>query len=105
MPNDVKHEVAGNEQRAGLIVVFAECVKALPKNEFVEGGSAAPRNFEVDDWAKGKDSHEVGDLQVTVVAVDEVLAGDEMAGDEYEDVDWNAAEGPRDAQMFDSVGA
>jgi len=28
-----------------------------------------------------------------------------MAGDEYEDVDWNAAEGPRDAQMFDSVGA
>lgn len=103
MQNDVKHEVAGNEQRAGLIVVFAECVKALPRNEFVEG--AAPKNFEVDDWAKGKDSREVGDLQVTAVAVDEVLVGSEMADDEYENVDWNVVEGPRDAQMFDSVGA
>ena len=105
MPNDVKHEVVGNEQRAGLIVVFAECVKVLPRNEFVEGGSAAPKNFEVDDWAKGKDSREVDDLQVTAVAVDEVLVGSEMVGDEYENVDWNVAEGPRDAQMFDSVGA
>ena len=105
MPNDVKHEVVGNEQRAGLIVVFAECVKVLPRNEFVEGGSAAPKNFEVDDWAKGKDFREVDDLQVTAVAVDEVLVGSEMVGDEYENVDWNVAEGPRDAQMFDSVGA
>jgi len=28
-----------------------------------------------------------------------------MADDEYENVDWNVVEGPRDAQMFDSVGA
>lgn len=104
MPSDVKHEVAGDEQKAGLIVVFAECVKALPRNEFVEGDSAAPRNFEVDDWAKGKDSREVGDLQVPAVAVDEVLVGNEMAGDEYENVDWNVAEEPRDVQIG-SVGA
>jgi len=49
VPSDVKHEAAGDEQKAGLIVVFAGCENALPRNEFVEGGSVAPRNFEVDD--------------------------------------------------------
>jgi len=47
----------------------------------------------------------VGDLKVPAVAVDEVLVENEVAGGEYENVDWNVAEGPRDAQMFGSVSA
>lgn len=106
VPGDVKHGATEDEQEARFAGVSVECVKALPRNEFVEGGSAAPRDFGVDgqDSAKDRDSHEVGDLKVSAVEVDEVLVVSGMVGDEDENVDWNVVEGLRDALMFGPVG-